>query len=213
MAAKKINADLILSTAVVIAQQRGWNKLEFRDIAKELDIPLMTIYAYYTTKQELAMAWFQRADVNMLFESSDPELLSFSIPERLQKLIMAWFHHLMTYRHASRDMILAIMTSLDPIKKIKFLGHLRHTVRWICEAAECDTRDLRQYIETSGLLTIFISTLLYWLHDDSKEATATQNFLHKKLYKGKKTFQRFNKFYKPSKDLMMQIISHVPRWH
>jgi ubiquinone biosynthesis protein COQ9 len=213
MADKKINADLILSTAVVIAQRRGWNKLEFRDIAKELDVPLMTVYAYFTTKQDMAMAWFQRADVNMLFESSDPELLSFSIPERLQKLIMAWIHHLMTHRQTSKDMILSTMMSLDPIKKIRLLRHLHHTVRWICEGAECDTRDLRQHIETSGLLTIFISTLLYWLHDDSKDAKATQNFLHKKLYKGKKTFQRFNQFYKPGKDLMMQIISHVPRWH
>ena len=55
-------ADRILDTALALAGNGSWEDLQLHDVAATLDIPLDRIREYYAQKDDLAEAWFDRAD-------------------------------------------------------------------------------------------------------------------------------------------------------
>jgi AcrR family transcriptional regulator len=84
-------ADRILDTALAIAGNASWEDLQLHEVATTLDIPLDRIREYYAQKDDLAEAWFDRADRALL--SWQPEQTFYRLAEvtRLQQVIMHWF--------------------------------------------------------------------------------------------------------------------------
>jgi len=65
--------------------------------------------------------------------------------------------------------------------QIPALMRISRTVQWWREAAHRSTSCVQRAIEETGLTAIYLTTFIYWLYDDSHNATATNYFLEKRL--------------------------------
>ncbi|MGR9107725.1 MAG: TetR/AcrR family transcriptional regulator, partial [Gammaproteobacteria bacterium] len=58
----EISKDLILDTALQMAESSSWERLHLYDLARRLDITLDQVREYFPQKDDLVEAWFDRAD-------------------------------------------------------------------------------------------------------------------------------------------------------
>ena len=174
-------ADEILDKALELAEIRSWEKLRLHDIAAELDMSLDVIRQYYSQKDDLVEAWYDRADSAMLQYAHDMKWDSQDMPTRYTGIIMSWLGALAAHRKVSGEMLLY---KLEPGHfHLQALGLLRisRTVQWFIEAAESKTTHLLRIAEEISLTSIFLATFSYWLMDNSAESTETRKFLNKRL--------------------------------
>lgn len=171
----------ILETALQLAEARSWEEVHLHSIADELGITLDQIRRHYPQKDDIAEAWFDRADHAVLSERASEEFLALNSRERLRQIIMTWLGALAPHRRVTRQMLLY---------KLEFghvhllaLGIMRisRTVQWFREAAYQGTTDLRRVVEETALTSIYLVTFARWLYDDSAGSEATARLLDRLL--------------------------------
>lgn len=175
--------QMILDTAIRLAEASSWEMLRLHDITVELDITLQDIHQYYAQKDDLVEAWYDRADRAMLRARQTPGFLELNIRERLHLLIMHWLDTLAQHKTVSHDML---WYKLEPGHvHLQILGILRisRTVQWLREAAQQDNTHLQRILEEIGLTSIFLITFVYWINDNSENRSRTRRFLERKLRK------------------------------
>jgi ubiquinone biosynthesis protein COQ9 len=178
------SADLaksILDTALELAEEKTWEKLRLHDIATTLNLSLNQVRAHYPQKDDLAEAWYDRADGAMLDTGNTTGFLDLPMEQRLHQLIMSWLDALASHKQISRDML---MYKLEPGHvHLQVLGILRisRTVQWIREAAHQDSSHLFRILEEIGLTSLYLMTFSHWLFDQSDKQKATREFLKQKL--------------------------------
>lgn len=174
-------ADEILDTALRLGDARGWDSLHLHEIARELDIPLSGIHRHFRQKDDLAEAWFDRADQVLLAVSERPGWAVLPARERLFQAIMAWLDALRPHRRLTRAML---GYKLHP-EHLHFQAHgltrISRTVQWIREAALLPTTGMRQEVEEVALTSIYLATFGRWLRDESPDSTATRKLLQRLL--------------------------------
>jgi AcrR family transcriptional regulator len=174
-------ADRILDTALAIAGNGSWEDLQLHEVAATLDIPLDRIREYYAQKDDLAEAWFDRADRALL--CWQPEQTFYRLPEvtRLQQVIMHWFDALAPQRRISREM-LCYKLEFGHIH-LQALGVMRisRTVQWFREAARLQARSLHRIVEETAITGIYLAAFGRWLYDDSPDSRETRHFLEAAL--------------------------------
>lgn len=178
-------ADTILETALLLAEDCGWESLRLHDVAQRLDIPLSQVHALYRQKDDLVEAWYDRADRSMLQSAESEDFLSKDKASRFHQLLMAWFDELAKHKTISRDMLLY---KLEPAHiHLQVLGVLRisRTVQWFLEAAHSQTTHVSRIAEEVGLTSIYLATFSYWMLDRSKDQQNTRQFLRRRLQQGR----------------------------
>jgi len=181
MAEQDRQADLILDKALAIAEKNSWENMRLHDIAAELDISLDTIRKYYSQKDDLVEAWYDRADKAMLDYAHQIQSQSQDMPARYTAIIMSWLQALAAHRKVSGDMLLY---KLEPGHfHLQALGLLRisRTVQWFIEAAGSQTTHLLRIAEEIALTSIYLATFAYWLRDNSTGSEKTRQFLSRRL--------------------------------
>ena len=173
--------DLILDTAVRLAEKNSWESLRLHHIAHELDIDLEVINIFYRQKDDLVEAWYDRADLAMLSDAAKPDYQSLTTRERIHRSIMCWLLSMQNHHKVSRDMLMYKL-ELGHIH-LQVLGLLRisRTVQWIMESAHRDSIHLRRVIEEITLTNIYLTAFSHWLFDNSKEAEKTSHLLDRML--------------------------------
>jgi AcrR family transcriptional regulator len=174
-------AEIILDSALTIAEESSWEQLRMHDIAVRLAISLDDIRQHYPQKDDLVEAWFDRADRAMLKRAAAADMLSLPIRKRLYHIITSWLDAMSGHRRVTRDMLLY---KLEPGHiHLQVLGIMRisRTVQWFREAAWMDATHLRRILEESVLTGIYLSTFMYWLNDASPDQVATRQFLDRQL--------------------------------
>lgn len=185
-------ADMILDTALHLADNCGWEPLRLHDIAEKLDIPLSRVHSVYRQKDDLVEAWYDRADRAMLQSADSTDFLSMDKSSRIHHLLMAWFDQLAKHKTVSRDMLLY---KLEPAHvHLQVLGLLRisRTVQWLIEATRSQTTHLSRIAEEVGLTSIYIATFSYWMMDRSESQQNTRQFLRRRLQQGRFFAQLFD---------------------
>jgi ubiquinone biosynthesis protein COQ9 len=174
-------AERILDTALELGESRGWDRLHLHDIARALGITLTDIHRHYQQKDDLAEAWFDRADRALVGIAATPGWESLSPRERLFRAIMAWLDALAPHRELSAAML---HYKLQPEHlHLQALGATRvsRTVQWIREAACLPSTGLRRELEEAALTTLYLLTFARWLRDDSPGADRTRDLLDRLL--------------------------------
>ena len=82
--------ERIVDAAIGLAEHRSWEAVRLYDVAAALGISLDQVRLHFREKEDLADAWFDRADSAMLRAAEASEFLALPARERLQQLIMAW---------------------------------------------------------------------------------------------------------------------------
>lgn len=174
-------AERILDTALELGERTGWDELHLHDIARFLDISLADIHRHYGQKDDIAEAWFDRADRALLAVSATPGWESLSPRERLFRVIIAWLDALAPHRRLTAAMI---GYKLHP-EHLHFQAHgitrISRTVQWIREAAHLPTTGLRRELEEAALTTTYLITFTRWLRDDSPGTQHTRELLDRLL--------------------------------
>jgi AcrR family transcriptional regulator len=171
----------ILDTALELAEYRGWEAVRLHDVAGALQIDLDTVRRYYPEKEALVEAWFDRADAAMLNASTDPELALLGPDARLHRLIMTWLEALAPHRRVTREML---WNKLEPGHlhvQIPAVLRISRTVQWLREAAGRRATFLWRALEETGLTSIYLTTFLSWLRDESPDAMNTERLLSRLL--------------------------------
>jgi len=173
--------EAIVDTAVIIAERSNWETVRLFDVAAELNISLDDIRLYFREKEDLADAWFDRADSHMLKAAETMGFLSLSPRERLHHLIMTWLDALTAHRKVTRQMIGAKLEPGHLHIQIPAIMRISRTVQWMREAAQRDATFVRRALEETALTPISLATFAYWMRDESENSQCTRDFLEQKL--------------------------------
>jgi AcrR family transcriptional regulator len=175
-------ADIILDKALELAETGSWEDLHLHDISAALEIPLGNIREYYLQKDDIAEAWFDRADRRLL--CWQPEEVFYELPEytRLRQVIMYWFDALEPHHRISREML---CYKLEPGHiHLQALGVMRisRTVQWFREVARLQACSVSRIIEETVVTGIYLASFGRWLYDDSPHRNSnTESFLARAL--------------------------------
>lgn len=185
-------AQVILDTALSLAESRSWEDLHLYDIADSLGIGLDQIQQHYAQKDDLVEAWFDRADLALLGMKNSPHFFRLSPANRLHHVIMHWFDALSPHRAVTRQM-LAYKLEFGHIH-LQALGITRisRTVQWFREAARLDTVNLFRVLEETGLTAIYLCAFGCWLYDDSRHFEQTRRVLQKNLSRAERSISFFD---------------------
>jgi AcrR family transcriptional regulator len=173
--------DRIIDCAVELAGQSSWETVRLHEVAARLNIPLDDIRSQFREKEEIADAFFDRADQAMLAAAHAPGFGALTTREKLESLILTWLDALAPHKRAARGMILS---KLEPGHlHVLFPAILRtsRTVQWMREAAGRHQTFLCRAVEETATTGIFLATLTCWLFDVTPDRRRTRAFLDCKL--------------------------------
>ncbi len=174
--------DRIVDTAIAQAERKGsWEAVRLHEVAAEMGITLEAVRQQFREKEEIADAWFDRADAAMLALADASGFGLLTPRERMQRLILAWLEALAPHRRVTRQMIYGKLEPGHVHVQIPGLLRVSRTVQWIREAAHRDATYLRRALEETGLTTLYVMTFLYWLRDESTDFSRTRRFLERSL--------------------------------
>lgn len=171
----------IVDAALALAEQQSWEAVRLHDVADELGISLNDVRGYFREKEEIAEAWFDRADALMLEDAASMEFQSLAVRERLHRVIMTWLGALAAHKRVTRQIIFGKMEPGHLHVQIPALLRVSRTVQWFREAAHRDATYVRRALEETALTSIYLMTFFYWLRDDSEDATRTAALLDRLL--------------------------------
>lgn len=186
--------NVILDTALRMAEQCHWETIRLADVARECEQSLADIHHCYRQKDDLVEALFDRADKAMLETCRSHDLEALSMKERLHFAIMAWLDSLAPYKKTVRQMM---GYKLEPGHiHLQVLGLMRisRTVQWIQEASACKATNARRIIEEVVLTGIYLMTYTYWLFDSSERQSKTRSKLDKLLARAENGAKILNSF-------------------
>ena len=169
--------DRILNTALKQAEVSSWERLHLHAVAAALRIGLNEILIHYPQKDDLAEAWFDRADRAMLGAERGPDFPGLPLQARLQQVICDWLDALAPHRRLTREML---AYKLEPGHvHLQALGIMRvsRTVQWFREAARQDSTGLRRILDEAALTAIYLAAFARWLFDDTADGRRSKAFL------------------------------------
>jgi AcrR family transcriptional regulator len=173
--------ERIVDAAVELAEHRSWEAVRLYEIAAALGVSLDDVRAHFREKEDVADAWFDRADAAMLLAGENLAFGALPARERLHRLIMAWLGALASHRKVTRQMIYGKLEPGHLHIQIPGLMRVSRTVQWIREAAHRDASYARRALEETALTTIYLMTFFYWMRDDSPDSASTSRFLERRL--------------------------------
>lgn len=173
--------DKIVNCALELAEQCSWEAVRLHQIAAELKIPLSGIRAHFREKQEIADAWFDRADAALLLETARADFPAASPRARLTRTLMGWFAALAPHRRVTRQMIYQSLEFGHLHYQVRGLSRISRTVQWWREAAGRTATGPRRAFEETALTSVYLASFSCWMRDDSAEFTRTRAFLDSAL--------------------------------
>ncbi len=181
MTSKRISANSILDTALELAEVNGWEGLRLHDVAAHMEINLNQIRKYFSQKDDLVEAWFDRADSAMLKDAAAPDYVALLPQDRLHRSIMAWLNTLSAHREVTHQM-LKYKFEIGHVH-LQVLGLLRvsRTVQWFLEAAQRHSEHLRRIVEEVAVTSIYLATFAHWFRDESPQFEQTSDLLMRLL--------------------------------
>jgi AcrR family transcriptional regulator len=174
-------AERILDAALFLGEQRGWDAVHVYDVADHMQVGLADIERHYRNKDEIAEAWFRRADNALASCANEPGWMALTVRERLSRAIRAWLGALEAHKGLTVEM-LRYKVQPDHIHLV-IQGVLRtsSTVQWVREAARVPTSGLRRELEEPVLTAIFLSTLALWIVERTAGTPRTWAWLEGRL--------------------------------
>jgi AcrR family transcriptional regulator len=173
--------ERIVDTALALAEESAWERVRLFEVAAALGITLDDVRQHFREKEDVAEAWFDRADAAMLRTAAQPEIQALAPRERLHRLIMAWLAALASHRRVTRQIIYGKLEPGHVHVQVRGLLRVSRTVQWIREGARREAAFLSRALEETVTTSIYLTTFFYWLHDDSANSASTRRFLDRLL--------------------------------
>ena len=172
--------EVILETALELAEDLGWQRVTMREIATRLDLPLSEIQAHYRDLDALADAWFAKAWQAMLAVPWE-ELAGLDMAERLETTMMAWFDSLARHRRVSCQMLREKLYPAHPHHWVPMVFNLSRSIQLLRDATKMTAEGRQRQLEEIALSGLFLSSLSVWSRDSTAGQTRTRAYLKRRL--------------------------------
>lgn len=176
-----VRAEDMLDAALLLGERHGWDAVHLHDVAQHMGVALADIHRHYRQKDDLAEAWFDRADLAMIRAAERDDWDTLPVRERLQRTMLAWFDALSAHRGLSAEMLRYKLQPDHLHLQAGGLLRISRTVQWIREAARLPAAGWRRELEEVALTGIFVSTVGCWLLDSSPDLRRTRSWLEGRL--------------------------------
>ena len=171
----------IVDTALMLAEDKGWESVRLHQVAEALHIPLDEIRLHFREKEEIIDAWFDHADEAMLQARETEGFEQGCTRKKLHQLLMKWLAALQPHRRVTRQMIIGKLEPGHIHYQAQGLLRVSRTVQWLREAAGISSTLPWRALEETALTAIYLATFTKWMFDDSKESQTTSRFLQESL--------------------------------
>lgn len=175
----------ILEAAMEVFRREGFEGSTMREIARQAGVALGAAYYYFESKDALVMAFYERAQIDMVPLIQKALERPRDLRTRLKALIEVKF----TYFDNDRQLLGALSAHIDPRHPLspfsKETAPIReHDIRWfkqaLDDARERPHRDMIEHLPR--LLWLYqMGLLLYWTYDESPGQHHTRALFEKTL--------------------------------
>lgn len=164
----------IVDRALMLAEHTGWEGLQLTTLANSLNISVAQLAKVVQQKDELADAWFDRADEAMF----STELAGGShAAEKLELAIRSWLNSLAPYQQVTRQMLYYKLEPGHVHLQAAALLRISRTVQWLRELAGLHASGGARIAQELALSGLFTTIFVGWLYDTSPEQTTSLNRL------------------------------------
>ncbi len=174
--------DAIVDAAVQLAEASSWEQVRLFDVAERLDVPLAVVQEHFREKEEIADAWFDRPDRALVEAASDPTVQALPATEKLHCLIMTWLDAQADHQRVVREMIKGKLEAGHLHVQIPAVLRISRTVQWLREAAHRDAAGAMRGLEETVLTSIFVTTFVSWMNEDTHDFRRTRARLSRLLH-------------------------------
>ena len=181
MASKPNLEQVIVDTALSIAEDKDWESVRLYQVAEELNISLDEIRLHFREKEDIIDAWFDRADHAMLQTRENESFRHGNTREKLHRLLMSWLSALQQHRRVTRQMIFGKLEPGHIHYQVQGLLRVSRTVQWLREAAGLSSTLPGRAIEEAALTALYLVTFAKWIFDDTEDSQSTSRFLQNRL--------------------------------
>lgn len=157
----------------------GWNNKTLEKSASECAIAAEKSYIYFPAGISDAVDYFSSLQIDSLKrEIGRYNLSEKKLSERIVRGVLEYFNLNRPHREAIRKLIIYYSFPLNFYQGIKNLYKL---VDAIWHIADDKSHDFSYYTKRITLSGILSATILYWLQDDSKDMSKTEEFLKRRI--------------------------------
>jgi AcrR family transcriptional regulator len=175
----------ILDAALALFRERGFEQTTMREVAQAAGMAVGAAYYYFDSKQAIVLAFYERAQNEMLPEIAASLDLAKDLEVRLRTVIGSKFN----YFAPNRRLLGALSAHTDPQHPLSPFGRetraIRETDIALFERAATDSAvklppTVRPYL--ARLLWMYqMGLILFWVYDDSPDQSRTRLLYDKTL--------------------------------
>ncbi len=184
--------DAALDAFLRLIGEKDYAAVTLREVAEAAGMGLAELYALFTDKAALAMAFMARIDAEVLAgvpQSNDPEETA---RDRLFDTMMRRYDALKPYR-AVLGALRQAMTG-DPLLALALGPAIRRSMGCMLEAANLPADGISGAARQNGLLAIHYTVSGVFERDDSVDLSKTMAALDRRLKTAEKWVQLFEKY-------------------
>ncbi len=169
----------ILARALANAAFDGWNDRALYRAAGEAGYERsMVLRAFPGGARDLLDFYLLEADKDLIRACRDLDLPSLKIRQRIAAIVRCRLELSLDDREAvRRAFALLLLPGYLPLG----IGHLARTMDVMWRLAGDNATDFNWYTKRALLSGVYLSTLLYWLNDESEEFAETWEFLERRI--------------------------------
>lgn len=175
----------LVTAALELADEDGWNRFSLADVAKRAGASLTEAYALFPTKAHVLCRIFAHHDRAVLAGGVADDAAP---RDRLFDIMMRRFDAL----QAHREGVVRILREapLDPISAVAALPAFGQAMAWMLEAAGISANGPAGGLRIKGLGLVYANVLRTWLTDDSADLARTMAALDRDLRRAETVAQR-----------------------
>jgi AcrR family transcriptional regulator len=178
----------ILDAALDLFRRRGFEQTTMRQIAAEAKVSLGAAYYYFESKEDLVMAFYERAIEAMTAKMEDALARAVSFEARVSAIMKVKFD----YFHPNRSFLGALFRhAADPQNRLSPFSEATRAIRerdqmYFAQAVATKSGDMRVPEDLAPYLPQLLwlyqmGLILYWIYDRSPHQRRTQQLLEKSL--------------------------------
>ncbi len=169
----------IVSSALALAVEQGWQYVTLQDIATRSGVSLTDLYDCVDHRDDILVLLGRMIDKKVLENVHYSDDDTTSARERVFDILMDRYDILNDHREG----IIAILDSFmcDPKQVIISMPHLCRSMSWMLETSGIETSGIKGAIKVTGMTGIYLKVLRTWKSDESKDLSKTMAALDKSL--------------------------------
>lgn len=175
----------MVESMLVLARERGWELVDFEDIAQTAGVDIDDAREYFDDKGDILAAYGRKIDRQIFDNIAEDE--SLSCRDKLFDLMMERFDAL----NEEREAVISILDGFrgDPKEAVLSFPHLGRSMSRTLEASGIETDGIFGAAKVLGLVGIYLYVVRTWKDDDSADMAKTMAALDKALDRSEQVYE------------------------